>query len=74
MNPKIFPTILIVLDVAAAVVYASHRDWRHAIYWLAAAVLTTCVTFLGNHESWMRNLSKNRNRKFLYSLRRESVS
>lgn len=42
---KLFPIVLIVLDVAAAVVYASHADVRHAIYWLAAAILTTTVTF-----------------------------
>jgi len=41
----IFPTILIVLDVGAALVYALDMDWRRAIYWLAAAVLTTCVTY-----------------------------
>jgi hypothetical protein len=30
---QVFPTILIALD------------WRRSIYWLAAAVLTACVTF-----------------------------
>ena len=45
MNPKIFPTLLIVLDVAAAVVYAAAGDWRRAIYWFAAAVLTASVTY-----------------------------
>lgn len=42
---KLFPLILITLDIAAAGVYAFHGDWRHAIYWLAAATLTTTVTF-----------------------------
>lgn len=42
---KVFPVILIVLDVAAAFVYAADYDWRRTVYWLAAAVLTVCVTF-----------------------------
>ena len=42
---QIFPTILIVLDIAAAIVYACHGDWRRVIYWLAAAVITGSVTY-----------------------------
>lgn len=42
---KLFPTILIVLDVCAALAYVPVGDWRRVIYWLAAAVLTTCVTY-----------------------------
>ena len=42
---KFFPTILIVLDVAAAIVYATKGDWRKIVYWLAAAALTFVVTF-----------------------------
>lgn len=42
---KIFPSILIALDIAAALVYAINTDWRHTIYWLAAATLTASVTF-----------------------------
>lgn len=42
---KIFPVVLIALDVCAAVVYACLGDVRHAVYWLSAAVLTVCVTF-----------------------------
>ena len=45
MNPKIFPSVLIVLDVAAAVVYAAAGDWRRTSYWFAAAVLTATVTY-----------------------------
>ena len=45
INPKLFPAILIVCDVAAALVYLWHRDYRHTIYWLAAATLTATVTF-----------------------------
>jgi hypothetical protein len=42
---KLFPTILIVLDVAASITYLCYHDVRHCIYWLAAAVLTVCVTY-----------------------------
>ena len=42
---KVFPIILIVLDILAAVVYAFGGDVRMAVYWIAAAVLTVCVTF-----------------------------
>lgn len=42
---QIFPVVLIVLDIGAAVVYlAADRDWRQFVYWMAAATLTTCVT------------------------------
>ena len=40
-----FPAALIVLDVAAAVVYAVDGDVRRVVYWLAAAVLTFVVTW-----------------------------
>ena len=41
----IFPLILIVLDVGAAMVSLNHKDIRMTIYWLAAAVLNAAVTF-----------------------------
>ena len=44
-STQIFPTILIALDVAAALVYAAHGDWRRLVYWLAAATLTATVTY-----------------------------
>lgn len=40
-----FPAVLILLDVAAAVVYGVEGDARRCIYWLAAGVLTAVVTF-----------------------------
>ena len=43
----VFPTVLIVLDVLAALPYAWHCNWRMAIYWLSAATLTACVTYTG---------------------------
>ena len=42
---RLFPTILIVLDVCAAAGYVPIGDWRKVIYWLAAATLTTVVTW-----------------------------
>ncbi len=41
---QIFPLLLIFLDLAASVMYLG-SDWRKVIYWLAAAALTTVVTF-----------------------------
>ena len=46
MKPEyVFPSVLIALDLAAAIPYALQRDWRMAVYWLAAATLTASVTF-----------------------------
>lgn len=45
MNEKIFPTVLIVLDIAAAAVYATKGDPRKTIYWFCAAILTFVVTY-----------------------------
>ena len=45
MNPKFFPTILIILDVCAAIGYVNSGDYRKVVYWLAAAVLTASVTY-----------------------------
>ena len=42
---KIFPIILISLDVGAAMVYACCGELKHMTYWLAAATLTATVTF-----------------------------
>ena len=47
MSKYIFPIILIILDIGAAVVYAVHNDVRMAVYWLAAAVLNICVVMGG---------------------------
>ncbi|MBR3070279.1 hypothetical protein [Fibrobacter sp.] len=43
---QIFPLVLIILDIAAAIVYGIvDMDIRKVIYWVAAAVLTITVTF-----------------------------
>lgn len=45
MTKYIFPITLIILDLGAALMYALNKDWKMAIYWMAAAVLNCCVTF-----------------------------
>lgn len=42
---QILPTVLIAIDILAAGPYLWAGDYRRAIYWLAAATLTACVTF-----------------------------
>lgn len=44
-SEKFFPTLLIIMDISAAIVYAKYKDWRKVIYWIAAAVLNAAVTF-----------------------------
>ncbi len=41
----IFPLILIVIDIAAGIIYGIQGDYKKLIYWLAAAVLNITVTF-----------------------------
>lgn len=41
----IFPLMLILLDLGASIVYGFTGDYRRMIYWFAAAVLTSSVTF-----------------------------
>jgi hypothetical protein len=45
VSPKLFPVLLIVLDVLAAAGYVPDCNWRKIVYWLAAAALTYVVTF-----------------------------
>ncbi len=40
----LFPAVLIALDLAAAVVYGWHGDWKHAGYWVSAASITVFAT------------------------------
>ena len=42
---QVFPLALILLDLAAAVIYLRHKDYKKAVYWVAAAVLNITVTF-----------------------------
>ncbi len=40
-----FPALLLVLNVGAALVSASARDYKRAAYWLASAVCIGMVAF-----------------------------
>jgi len=42
---KLLPLLLITIDFCAAFVYLFYGDIKHFIYWIAAGVLTICVTF-----------------------------
>ena len=42
---KIFPLLLMTCDIGAAIMCAVHGDYKRAVYWIAAAVLSFCVTF-----------------------------
>lgn len=42
---QILPIAMILLDTCAAAVCLWHRDYRRAVYWIAAAVLNATVTF-----------------------------
>lgn len=42
---QILPTVLIVIDTMAGIVYLSQGDSKRCIYWIAAAVLTATVTY-----------------------------
>ena len=42
---QILPTLLIIIDICAALGYIPSKDWNRVVYWLAAAVLTASVTF-----------------------------
>lgn len=39
------PCLMIAASVGACVVYVWLGDWRRAMYWAAAAVITASVTF-----------------------------
>lgn len=45
MNPKLFPTIMIVLSVLAAVSCLLAKDYRRVAYYCASATLLTSVTY-----------------------------
>jgi hypothetical protein len=42
---RVFPAIMLVLNVCAAGGYALGGDWRQCIYWLAAATCLVCITY-----------------------------
>ena len=42
---KILPTVLIVIDVCAALMYIPTGNWRMIVYWCAASALTYSITW-----------------------------
>jgi hypothetical protein len=42
---QLLPTVLIIIDIAAAAGYVPAGEWRKIVYWIAAALLTYVVTF-----------------------------
>ena len=44
-DPRFSPTVLIILDFMAAARYAAGGDFRGTVYWIAAGILTTTVTY-----------------------------
>lgn len=44
MSGKIFPTVLILLQLCASAVHGFNGDVRMAVYWFAAAVVNMAVT------------------------------
>lgn len=46
MNSKILPTIMMVIQFAAAIPYAIEGNARMTVYWIAAGVLTLALTWL----------------------------
>lgn len=42
---QVLPSVMIALSIGAALGYFWVGDIRHTIYWVAAAALTTAVTF-----------------------------
>lgn len=44
--PRFFPTLLSILDVAAAARYGMCADWGRVMYWLCAAGITFAATWM----------------------------
>ena len=40
-----FPIAMIVLDIGAAIMCAVNKEYKKAVYWVAAAALNAAVTF-----------------------------
>lgn len=46
MSPRLFPTVLIVLQGAAALRYLAAGDVKQAMYWALCSAMAAVVTFL----------------------------
>jgi len=42
---QIFPIVMMILSLCAAVMWGLDGDWRKCVYWIAAFVLTFTITF-----------------------------
>jgi len=42
---QVFPTIIILLSLGAAIVYSVKGDYFHARYWFLAAAINASVTY-----------------------------
>lgn len=42
---KIFPIILIAIDILAAIMYLPKKDYWNSGYWISAAAISICVVF-----------------------------
>ena len=42
---KIFPTIILVMQFGAMVMYAAKGDWKRAAYWVGACIIVGTVTY-----------------------------
>ena len=45
LDPRVIPTIQMIISFLAAIPYAIKGDVRHVVYWVAAGVLTLTVTW-----------------------------
>jgi hypothetical protein len=45
MNPKLLPTVMVTLSLRSSIGYLLVKDYRHAIYWFASAILIASVTY-----------------------------
>ena len=45
MLSYIFPIALIILNFGAAIICFIEKNYKKAVYWVAAAILNICVTF-----------------------------
>lgn len=45
IDPRLLPSVMIVLDIVASGVYLMNRDIKHSLYWLLGAGMIALVTF-----------------------------
>lgn len=42
---KLFPSLIMILQIISSLNYAADMEWKHAIFWAASAVITASVTY-----------------------------